>query len=241
MSKSQSILLQLLKDLKTFSSRAEECVSQFCELSTYDLGSYVTTSHVEHFLSNRSYPIQEHISSMHKLLDQSSRSCCETVWSSTLFQSKDAVLSWFLLPPKTKLMLHDHCTMTVFQRVLQGSITACEIEVEEGISSPLTGVVAFNGIIPPHSSGVGIAAKKNFVHELSNVDEKAPALFIDLISPPYYMSPTNITCSYYNASREGRVDEPSPLATLAKGDRVTLTPREGYTPAFTNFIRVNSK
>lgn len=40
-----------------------------------------------------------------------------------------------------------------------------------------------------------------YLHEIVNNDDTKPALFVDLISPPYHRAPYNIPCTYFTAHK----------------------------------------
>jgi cysteamine dioxygenase len=265
----------LIKSLQHFSKASNEHVELFRKLSLEDLGVYVSDVDAVQYTRNNSYPLEEKVFLLKNALYQCrydsvaagfvpqpwKASTADPLGCSTLFEDKVVTLCWFVIPPGRVLPLHDHPGMTVWQRVMHGRLHICTL-VSDALpavtktSYPTKAKVVFSGEvcglgepIPPSellSFGKGDGG---VLHEIRNVDPLKPALFVDIIAPPYYQAPTNISCSYYRAeplSRSGTTaitglpTDCGIHSSLKKGDTVLLQPRPEYSgPAMNAYVHVS--
>lgn len=183
---------------------------------------------------------------------------------STLYQDEAVTLCWFVLPPGKVLPLHDHPGMTVWQRAMHGRLHLCSI-TREAVSqtgagastAPINGTVVFDGELDGVGDAIPVSDVLGFtptdgdgggvLHEIRNIDATQPALFVDIISPPYNQAPSNIVCGYYTAEPLDATAMLLPSLAmdcgvrhqLKAGDKVRLHPRTNYSgPAMDAFVHV---
>ncbi|CAC9447214.1 conserved hypothetical protein [Leishmania infantum JPCM5] len=191
-------------------------------------------------------------------------SSSDTLGCSTLYQDEAVTLCWFVLPPGKALPLHDHPGMTVWQRAMHGRLHLCSITREAdsqtgtgASTAPINGTVVFDGELDgvgdaiPASDVLGFTPTDGdgggMLHEIRNIDATQPALFVDIISPPYNQAPSNIVCGYYTAEPLDATATLLPALAadcgvrhqLKAGDKVRLHPRINYSgPAMNAFLHV---
>ncbi|EPY24077.1 hypothetical protein STCU_07335 [Strigomonas culicis] len=262
-------LKSLIQGLQSFSRGSKDHVSLFSSLTLQDLGFYVSDEAAMKYFQNKAYPLAGEAF----LLENALHQCrCEAgpggrpkfvpfAWKSaredvlgcsTLFESDAVTLCWFVVPPGRVLPLHDHPNMTVWQRILFGNLHITSIDFDRSDPSGETGVVVHAGEIVGQETGAagGFTPEEGggVLHELENREESLPALFIDIISPPYYRAPYNIPCTYYTAQKEG-TEKPHPapvgdsgiIGDVRLGDRVRLLKRAHYTgPSMNAFAHLSA-
>ncbi|KPI85373.1 hypothetical protein ABL78_5554 [Leptomonas seymouri] len=252
----------LLRSLQHFSKTSTKHVELFGKLTLRDLGVYVSDADALKYMQDNDYPLGDKAFQLSHSIHQcrydseTSRfirhpwksSPADSLGCSTLFESESVTLCWFVLPPGHALPLHDHPGMTVWQRVMHGRLHISTIvtraspsTVKTAAATPAT--VLFDGVvdgreeaIPPSDIFTLGERDGSVLHEVRNVDAAMPALFVDIISPPYLQSPTNISCTYYQvepARKEGQrlAGLPSDCSVhwkLKAGDDVLLHPRPDY-------------
>lgn len=279
-------LKPLMKALQAFPADKKTFLPLFGKLTLQDLGFYVEDVHAMKFFEDSSYPVARHAFMLENALKQmkfiaGSATEGESAffpfeWKSrvgepigccTLCEDAHVTLCWFVLPPGAVLPLHDHATMSVWQRVLFGKlkITSVDWALPQGCEPPRDaaahkafaaeraksggeGVVVFADIVDGNDEPVPesrlltdiahFSAENGggVLHELENVDHDKPALFVDVIAPPYLRPPLDVPCTYYSLHRTGAapppgVDRAAPRGVtvpVSKGDRVTLLPRTNY-------------
>ncbi|KPA83762.1 hypothetical protein ABB37_01994 [Leptomonas pyrrhocoris] len=252
----------LLRSLQQFSKTSTEHVELFSKLALKDLGVYVKDTDVVRYTQDNTYPLDDKAFWLKNALLQcrynsaTSRfvphawmsSPADPLGCSTLFQDEQVTLCWFVIPPGRVLPLHDHPGMTVWQRVMHGRLHICTfvsdaspLEIKTAEATQAT--VVFDGdvdgvgeaIPPPQLITFGEGDGSVF-HEIRNTEAVRPALFIDIISPPYYQPPTNIPCAYYRAEPvsqnvqrlEGQPSDCGVHWTFKPGDKALLHPRPEY-------------
>lgn len=261
---------RLITSLQRFSADSAEHVELFSKLTLRDLGFYVSDKEAMRYMSNTAYPIAKHAFQLENALHQfrfSSGAAAvtpmpwksspdEILGCSTLYQDEAVTLCWFVIPPGRALPLHDHPGMSVWQRVMHGRLHVCSIDRhEEG-----AGIVTFAGEVDGVGGTIAPADVLSFaphaasgkrdggvLHEIRNVDAAQPALFVDIISPPYYQAPSNVACGYFTAvpvdpaavAAPALPEECGVRHAVKAGDRVDLYPREGYAgPDMHAFIHI---
>lgn len=252
---------RLLRSLEGFgsSSAPRLPVELLKELAVKDLGFYVSDVHVDAYLKRENYPIQKYVFSLQKVLHPGATARLDRIGCSTLFDSDQVTCCWFILPPRSVLPLHDHPGMMVWQRVLHGSLQLSSIkwspDDEVGAAPPGArgGRVVSNGVVAGRDGPIGAGDLLSIVpdgsggtlHELRNRSADTPALFIDIISPPYFKPPTYTPCVYYTAiprSDVAAVDAPPDCGVrhdFTAGDGVWLLPRHDYGgPPMTGYASV---
>ncbi|KAG5511251.1 hypothetical protein JKF63_07193 [Porcisia hertigi] len=265
---------RLIECLQRFSSTSSEHVELFSRITLRDLGWYVSEEEAMRYVEEKAYPIAEHIFRLENALHQRSLSfgmspVSPVAWKSsgddilgcsTLYQDEAVTLCWFVIPPGKSLPLHDHPGMTVWQRVMHGRLHLCTIagEVSTGAAdAPINGTVIFDGEVNGVGTAIPVSDVVEFkpavsdgsgmLHEIRNIDAEQPALFVDIISPPYEQAPSKILCSYYIADPLDTTATLLPFIAadcgvrhqLKAGDRVRLYPRSNYNgPAMNAFVRI---
>ncbi|GET85986.1 hypothetical protein, conserved [Leishmania tarentolae] len=266
---------RLIKSLQYFSLTSSEHVELLSKLTLRDFGFYVSDADAMRYVENQSYPIAERAFQLENALHQRrlspgaakvspmawKSSGTDLVGCSTLYQDEAVTLCWFVIPPGKALPLHDHPGMTVWQRAMHGRLHLCSItrdaitQTGAGASTaPISGTVVFDGELDgvgcaiPASDVLGFTpADGGVLHEIRNIDAVQPALFVDIIAPPYNQAPSNIVCSYYIAEPVDAT--PTLLPSLAvdcgvrhqlkAGDKVHLHPRANYSgPSMNAFVHV---
>ncbi|EPY34914.1 cysteamine dioxygenase [Angomonas deanei] len=275
-------LLALRKALSTFSkTNAAPAVELFRQLTPADLGYYVSDdAAMEYMQSPQSFPIlshgfklgtalrqellrpgEEHHSPMIWMNSQRDRIGC-----STLYEDEQVTLCWFVVPPRHTLGLHDHPTMTVWQRVLFGRLQVTAMDFEgppptvseiQHCKDAFPGVVRHTGEVSSENSGLLHFTPESgggVLHELTNPHDTEPALFIDIIAPPYYREKDDLPCTYYIAEKRTEENEKNGkkekefnlsnvdsglVEPLVVGDKVRLVPRRNYGgPALQAFVHL---
>lgn len=291
-------LRPLLTALKGFPADKSSFLPFFGQLTLKDLGFYVEDVHAMKYFEDSNYPIVRHAFLLENALKQlkfvaGSAPAAEAgffpvEWKSkagdklgcsTLYEDTSVTLCWFVIPPGGVLPLHDHPTMSVWQRVLFGKLQVTAVDwvpspAERALGEELSadalashrahnggeGIVVFRDTVEGSDKPVSedrlttdmahfsAAEGGGVVHELENVDPNRPALFVDVISPPYLRPPSDLPCTYYALQASGAPPAPGPTADsprgvrapVAKGDRVILTPRNGYYgPEMTAFAHLS--
>ncbi|KAH9586734.1 Cysteine oxygenase/2-aminoethanethiol dioxygenase [Trypanosoma melophagium] len=253
-----------------------EIVRALAQLTLADLQSYVPESAWLSWAHHRRTPLAASAFSLNDALNTTGPDrwwgkLGDTLGCCTLYETSDVVVCWFVVPPGGMLPLHDHCTMTVWQRVLFGKLHVTSIDWVDRTSPEkvllqephnVEGVVVFSDVVTaqlssddpfslvssfgPNSGGV--------LHEIVNKSDD-PALFIDVITPPYNKPPRNINCTYYWATCAGDGGVGVVCNTLPQeqqngnqtknrfkvGQRVFLTPRRSYVgPPMDAFVPLQS-
>lgn len=270
----------LLRSLQHFSKSSFKHVELFRQLQLRDLGFYVSDSEASRYMQDNTYPLATKAFALQNSLyqcryDPATSAFVPRAWKataddaigcSTLYQDDAVTLCWFVIPPGRALPLHDHPGMTVWQRVMHGRLHVCTFACDAAPAAPaapdapLTAAVTFAGEVEGKDGPATAADLVSFgagdggvLHEIRNVHPTQPALFVDIIAPPYYQSPSNIPCGYYTAKlletssadpRRALSDLPSDCGVrsqLAKGDRVQLHPRPGFGgPAMNAYVYLNT-
>ncbi|PWU85406.1 hypothetical protein C4B63_163g39 [Trypanosoma cruzi] len=224
------------------------------QLTLLDLKSYVSEEAAQRCMADCNTAISEHAFSLHDALHSSGPNCWKgkfdgRVGCSTLYETDDIALCWFVVPPGGVLPLHDHCTMVVWQRILFGRIHITSFDWAQGFEPVDTqlcnrrggeAIVVFSGTSEARSNASSPASlvtsfgphEGGVLHEIEN-ESTEPALFVNVMTPPYNKPPNNIECMYYSLSRldGGRatpLESQSDAACrerLTVGQRVLLTPR----------------
>lgn len=231
------LLRSLLESLQAFPNSKNKVIWLFQQLSISDLGYYTFDEPPAHFRLDQFLNIEAPFSLADKI---EAELFSKNIYASTLFQNHNVSLCWFLLPPGTLLALHDHPSMEVYQRVLFGEVEICEVNVDNPSVSRegSHGTFSRKAMRANHNSSLSscvLAPKKQLFHEVRNNSSK-PALFIDLISPPYYTPPLNIACTYFTAScvqwtSDSFQNNNSGIhGDFRDGDRVIIRPRLNYFP-----------
>ncbi|ORC83891.1 cysteamine dioxygenase [Trypanosoma theileri] len=239
-----------------------EIVRALAQLTLSDLQSYVPESAWWKWVNHRETPLAASVFSLQDALtatgpDRWRGKVGDPLGCCTLYESSDVVVCWFVVPPGGMLPLHDHCTMSVWQRVLFGKLHVTSIDWLDKTSPEkillcqphnIEGVVVFSGVVTAQlSSDDPFSLVTSFgpdsggvLHEIVNESDD-PALFIDVIAPPYNKPPRNINCTYYWAA--GTDDDAAGVCNilpreqengnqthdrLKAGQRVFLTPRRSY-------------
>lgn len=250
-----------------------EVAAQFAALTLKDLGFYVSDTSALQYFKDQSYPITADAFLLENALNQChflspennegkstfvpfpwKNTADDIIGCSTLFESDQATLCWFVLPPGKTLPLHDHPSMHVLQKVLFGRIAVTSFDWANAAAKGSGGSakVIFSGVVEGRDEPVDPADVLSFsqeggggvLHELRNVDDERPALFIDILAPPYHRDPGQLQCTYFTASKrvngEDTVGVTGALDTLfATGDEAVLTPRKGFTgPEMNAFVRL---
>lgn len=227
------------------------------QLTLADLNCYVSAWAMRQWLADSKFQLADHAFSLHDALhkrgpDRWKGKSSDVVGYCTLYETNEISVCWFVLPPGAVLPLHDHCMMRVFQRVLFGklrvtsfdwldsSVSAVERAKQpcggEAIVVSLESIDATSNACDPSSLVTSFGPNSGGVlHEIVN-DGRDPALFIDVITPPYNTEPYNIKCTYFLITRKDKKDLPLPKITyksavcegLEVGQRVFLTPRLKY-------------
>ncbi|AIN95681.1 cysteamine dioxygenase, putative [Leishmania panamensis] len=268
---------RLIKSLQSFSPTSSEHVDLFSKMTLGDFGFYVSDTDAMRYMAYNTYPIAEHAFHLENALHQhrlSTRttqvspmawksSSNDVIGCSTLYQDEAVTLCWFVIPPGRALPLHDHPGMTVWQRAMHGRLhiysiarAATSQADASALAAPINGTVLFDGEV----EGIGhtipasdvlkftpAGSSSGVLHEIRNIDAAQPALFVDIISPPYNQAPSNIPCGYYTAEPLDAtatllpsLDEDCGVRhQLKAGDKVRLHPRSNYSgPAMDAFVRI---
>lgn len=284
----------LIQALHTFAAKPAAVLPLFGQLSLPNLGMYVSDEHAVRYYTEDNYPVEHYAFNLANALHQChfeegtgatpAQSALKPVpWKntkediigcSTLFENDAVTLCWFVVPPGRVLPLHNHPMMSVWQRVMCGSVRICSIDWLPPTSQQNTiseedlrslertraaegghGVVVFNDVVEGCEDPVDVRDIAHFsarggggvLHEIANLDDANPALFVDIIAPPYYHEPGMIECTYFTAgkmadtavgdsaakpssssSTSGGGAESGLHGTLSVGDKVLLRPRVGY-------------
>ncbi|KAL7709011.1 PCO ADO [Lotmaria passim] len=265
---------RLIGSLQHFSKTSTEHVELFSKLTLKDFGIYVSATDAVSYTHDNNYPIDDKVFLLKNSLFQCrydatalrfvpqpwKMSAVDQLGCSTLYQDEQVTLCWFVIPPGRVLPLHDHPGMTVWQRVMHGRLHICSLVSDAPPatmkSSPdaTPATVVFSGEVDGIGEAVYPARVFTFgerdgsmLHEIRNVDPERPALFVDIIAPPYYQSPTNIPCGYYGAepvnknteNLEGLPSECGIHWMLRAGDKALLHPRPDYLgPAMDAYVHV---
>jgi hypothetical protein len=180
-----------------------------------DCGRFCDLDQLQQKMKVPSYDLEPHI------IDCRSEQCVSDKLGSlkqlgcaNLFRSSAVDVSIFVIPPMCRLPLHDHPSLTVAQKFLNGCARVVSFDWTEQNSAK----VVFAGekragdpvsIILPSSGGV--------LHEIWN-EKTAPVIFIDVITPPYHEPPSFSECTYFCRSAGGD------LSRVAFGDVIELAP-----------------
>lgn len=264
----------LIRCLQHFSKTSTEHVALFSKLTVKDLGVYVSDADALAYSQDNAYPLEDKAFLLKNSLFQcrydaaASRfvpqawkaSVADPLGCATLFQDEKVTLCWFVIPPGRVLPLHDHPGMTVWQRVMHGRLHICTMvsktpvkQLKFASASPAT--VVFDGEVSGEGESIPPSQLLSFgegdgsvLHEIRNVDPVKPALFVDIIAPPYYQTPTNIPCGYYCAEpvekgtqkiTDALPDDCGVHWMLRAGDKVLLHPRPEYPgPAMNAYVHV---
>lgn len=167
----------------------------------------------------------------------------DCIYSSSLYQDYSVSLDVFIIPPRGILPLHDHPNMEVFQKIIYGEVSICEISCVSSTPYQTVGTVSWSAVSSKETE-CACFFKTRLFHEIRNLSRTTPAVFIDIISPPYGVPPSFIECNYYYASAVPRVNShhyngDSGLENhLQEGQKVRLVPRcyEPYMKSLTHML-----
>lgn len=216
-------------------------------LSVGDLGPWVTSSVFQRWhettsaAAGSSFNVEPYLLFPHHLEGRNpaefskwSAALEDTIACCTLLQTRNVSVCVFVIPPGKSIDLHDHPSMVVWQSCLVGTMNVLAFDWSER-SAPCLSDARFarlvtrsalragcSGVITPTSGGV--------VHQVTcPAGTSQPAVFIDIISPPYNTPPQNLQCTYYRCK----------TTVQEVGDQVELVPRRDfYGPPMNCFVPV---
>ena len=109
--------------------------------------------------------------------------------------------SIFILPAGVSLPLHDHPGMTVHHRLLMGRLHDFSLDwVDQGKG---LATVVRNAWREPSTDVTIIEPTKGGVLHAFSAGPEGPAVFIDVISPPYFAAPDHAPCTYFDVRPSG--------------------------------------
>ena len=128
------------------------------------------------------------------------------IYTMSLVETREYSVVVFMLPSGAVLPLHDHPNMTVLFRVLRGAV---HLRSFDWLGAPPTALPVFDGLLRASDPVVTIRPEGGgVIHSIAGAGEEG-AVFIDYITPPYYMSPNYADCTYY--AEEAAPTEQQPL------------------------------
>lgn len=142
-----------------------------------------------------------------------------TISTLTIAHSKVASVTIFALPPGAALPLHDHPGMHVWCRMLHGRMH--DVSLDWANETIREAQVVHNGYCDPAAEPKLIEPDQGGVLHQFTADAEIGAVFIDVVSPPYYSPPDYRDCTYLKPA-DAAVD----LAAATVGQRVLLEPWE---------------
>ncbi|CBH12786.1 hypothetical protein, conserved [Trypanosoma brucei gambiense DAL972] len=203
----------------------DSIVRALCQLTVRDLGQYISAVPPFPQEGGSSTAPSSVVTafSLHDLLHFPG----PTIWNSsslgkrrvgcaTLYETDSVHVSWFLMSPGSMLPLHDHCLMVVWQRMLFGSIRVTSMDwrekplsAEDAIRKQREGgeaAIVSSSVVTAQREPCDPSSVTSFgpteggvLHEIVN-ESDGPALFLDVIAPPYHSPPDYFDCGYYKAS-----------------------------------------
>lgn len=120
----------------------------------------------------------------------------------------------FVLPPGTRLPLHDHPGMAVHFTMLHGDLSHATFQLAppggQNDSEPRTMTLRGCGSLSRESGPLLFRPTDRLVHEFwVPRTANAAAVFLDVITPPYVSHESNIDCTYFDLlSRDSTVEMP---------------------------------
>lgn len=148
-------LRPLLSALKAFPADKMSFLPLFGKLTLKDLGFYVEDVHAMKYFEDANYPLANHAFLLENALNQTcfvagsdreseasffpvewKNKATDRVGCSTLFGNDQVTLCWFVVPPGGVMPLHDHPTMSVWQRVLFGKLRITSIDWAQPAGTP---------------------------------------------------------------------------------------------------------
>lgn len=237
-----------------FTEAAASFAADLRQLTLSDLGAVVTVSTAQQYhvaaTMNMAFDIAPRLLPLTELETPIPRSKPwqkfthgDRLGCATLLHTPLVSVSAFLVPPKSQVVgrkwvdmpLHDHPGMTIWQKVLCGSMDIVSLDWKSetkpasASSSGSVGnrqaVVVKNGVLREGDAGVIRCDGGGVLHTMrSSASSCLPTVFIDIITPPYYTPPHNTACTYYEIPQAHEDD----IWACAVGSSVTLTPRKDF-------------